>query len=76
MQDPKGPIIDHIAISIKDFDLAGTEATIKKMGLEYHDDGDVAWTLTDPDGFRVQVCAEVGCYPGAARDFFHQLKKK
>ena len=38
--------------------------------------GDSAWTLFDPDGYRVQVCAEYGVYPGAARDFFHQLKKK
>ena len=71
----QGPAVDHLAISIADFDLAKVEAEIKKQGLEYSDDGDSAWTLNDPDGIRVQVCAETGVYPGAARDFFHQLKK-
>lgn len=72
----EGPVIDHIAISIADFDLGKVEAEIKKQGLEYTPDGDSAWTIKDPDGFRVQVCAETGVYPGAARDFFHQIKKK
>jgi catechol 2,3-dioxygenase-like lactoylglutathione lyase family enzyme len=71
----EGPVVDHLAISIADFDLKKVEDEIKKQGLKYSDDGDSAWTLYDPDGIRVQVCAEKGVYPGAARDFFHQLKK-
>lgn len=71
-----GPRIDHIAISIADFDLRKTEEVIKGLGLDYSDDGDSAWTLTDLNGYRVQVCAETGVYPGAARDFFHQIRKK
>jgi catechol 2,3-dioxygenase-like lactoylglutathione lyase family enzyme len=71
-----GPaVIDHIAISIADFDLKKVEEDIKKLGIEYSEDGDSAWTIKDPDGYRVQVCAETGVYPGAARDFFHQIKK-
>ena len=66
VQRADGPIIDHIAISIANFDLQKTEETLKKLGMEYHDDGDSAWTLLDPNGYRVQVCAETGVYPGAA----------
>ncbi len=76
VQRDDGPVIDHFAISIADFDLQETEAVIKKLGLQYSDDGDSAWTLTDPDGYRVQVCAETGVYPGAARDFFHQTRTR
>jgi hypothetical protein len=72
----EGPVVDHIAISIADFDLQKTEETLKKLGMEYHDDGDSAWTILDPNGYRVQVCAETGVYPGAARDFFHQTRTK
>lgn len=71
-----GPVIDHIAISIADFDLEETEKAIQRLGLAYTADGDSAWTLTDPNGRVVQVCAETGVYPGAACDFFHQTRTK
>ncbi len=71
----EGPAVDHFAVSLSEFDLGKVEEEIKKQGLKYSDDGDSAWTLYDPDGIRVQVCAEKGVYPGAARDLFHQLKK-
>lgn len=71
----EGPVVHHIAISIADFDLGKVEADIKKLGLTYRPDGDSAWTIQDPDGYQVQVCAETGVYPGAAQDFFHQIKK-
>jgi catechol 2,3-dioxygenase-like lactoylglutathione lyase family enzyme len=74
-QGADGPVFDHIAISIENFDLKQVEEDIKKQGLKYSDDGDSAWTLYDPDGYRIQVCAETGVYPGAGRDFFHQIKK-
>jgi len=76
VQRDDGPVIDHIAISIANFDLQETEKAIQRLGLEYMDDGDSAWTLTDPNGYRVQVCAETGVYPGAARDLFHQTRTK
>jgi catechol 2,3-dioxygenase-like lactoylglutathione lyase family enzyme len=69
------PMVDHFAISVADFDLADAEAKLKQFGLEPEPDGDSAWTIVDPDGYRVQVCAETGVYPGAARDFFHQIRK-
>ena len=49
---------------------------IQRLGLAYSDDGDSAWTLIDPNGCVVQVCAETGVYPGAACDFFHQTRTK
>ena len=76
VQHSDGPMIDHIAISIADFDLAETEKAIRAIGLDYKDDGDSAWTLTDLNGYKVQVCAETGVYPGAAHDFFHQTRTK
>ena len=71
-----GPVIDHIAVSIAEFDLEETEKAIRRLGLAYTADGDSAWTLTDPNGRVVQVCAETGVYPGAACDFFHQTRTK
>ena len=71
-----GPVIDHIAVSIAEFDLEETEKAIRWLGLAYTADGDSAWTLTDPNGRVVQVCAETGVYPGAACDFFHQTRTK
>jgi catechol 2,3-dioxygenase-like lactoylglutathione lyase family enzyme len=70
-----GPVVDHFAISVADFDLAAAEAALRRFGLHPEPDGDSAWTIPDPDGYRVQVCAETGVYPGAARDFFHQTRK-
>lgn len=74
-QPGRAPFVDHFAFSIADFDLATVEAELKRFGLDPEPDGDSAWTVLDPDGFRVQVCAEKGVYPGAARDFFHRLPK-
>jgi catechol 2,3-dioxygenase-like lactoylglutathione lyase family enzyme len=71
-----GPVVDHYAVSVSDFDLADAEEKLKQFGLHPEPDGDSAWTILDPDGYRVQVCAETGVYPGAARDFFHQTRGK
>jgi catechol 2,3-dioxygenase-like lactoylglutathione lyase family enzyme len=76
VQRDDGPVIDHIAISIANFDLQETEKAIQRLGLATTADGDSAWTLTDPNGRVVQVCAETGVYPGAAHDFFHQTRTK
>lgn len=64
-------MVDHLALSVADFDLADSEAKLKRLGLHPEPDGDYAWTILDPDGYRVQVCAETGVYPGAARDPYH-----
>lgn len=57
VQREDGPVIDHIAISIADFDLRETEKAIRRLGLEYSRGGDAAWTFTDVNGYPVQVCA-------------------
>jgi catechol 2,3-dioxygenase-like lactoylglutathione lyase family enzyme len=74
VQRKEGPAIDHLGISIADFDLHETEKAIRKLGIEYAPNGDSSWRLKDVNGLRVDVCAETGVYPGAARDFFHQTR--
>ena len=75
VQRASGPVVDHLAISVEDFELTAAEAELKRFGLHPEPDGDSAWTILDPDGYSIQVCAETGVYPGAARDFFHQTRK-
>lgn len=75
VQRANAPVVDHLAISVADFDLAAAEVKLRQFGLQPEPDGDSAWSIDDPDGYRVQVCAETGVYPGAARDFFHQTRK-
>jgi catechol 2,3-dioxygenase-like lactoylglutathione lyase family enzyme len=75
VQRPTGPNVDHYAFSVADFDLEDSKKKLEAFGLHPEPDGDSAWTVLDPDGYRLQVCAETGVYPGAARDFFHQTRK-
>ena len=42
------------------------EAELKRRGLQPKADSDYAWTIQDPDGYTVQICAEKGLYPGAS----------
>jgi catechol 2,3-dioxygenase-like lactoylglutathione lyase family enzyme len=58
--------VDHMAYSVANFNLKDAEAELKRRGLEPKFDGDVAWTIHDPDGYTFQICAEKGVYPGAA----------
>ena len=67
----KTPYVDHLGISVKDFDLHAVEAELNRLGLDPDPDGDYAWTILDPDGYTIQVCAEKGVYPGAAYDPYH-----
>lgn len=62
----KAPRIDHLGISIREFDLHTVEEKLKRLGLNPEPDGDFAWTILDPDGLKIQVCAEKGVFPGAA----------
>lgn len=64
-----GPAIDHIAVAVAGFDLQQAEQTIRRLGLDYAAAGESAWTLIDPDGQPVQVCAETGVSPRAPGDF-------
>jgi len=62
----KKPCVDHLGISIKGFNLLTVEGELKRLGLNPEPDGDYAWTIFDPDGYKIQVCAEKGVFPGAA----------
>jgi catechol 2,3-dioxygenase-like lactoylglutathione lyase family enzyme len=76
VRQPNGPVVGHYAFSVSDFDLEDAKQKLEAFGLHPEPDGDSAWTVQDPDGYRLQVCAETGVYPGAARDFFHQTRGK
>jgi len=73
-QPDQKAFVDHFAISVANFELEAAEAELKRFGLHPEPDGDSAWTVLDPDGYRIQVCAEQGVYPGAARDPFHSVR--
>ncbi len=60
------PMVDHFAISIGNFNKDAVEAELKRRGLNPKPDSDYGWTILDPDGYTVQICAEKGIYPGAA----------
>jgi len=73
-KDPgNGAIVDHVAFSVAGFDLADAERRLRDFGLAPEPDGAHAWTVVDPDGFRVQICDKTGVYPGAARDPYHDI---
>ena len=48
---------NHFAFVIENFDSAKVEAELKRRGLDPKPDSKLAWTFTDPDGFRVEVAA-------------------
>lgn len=58
--------VDHVAFSVANFDKSAAEAELKRRGLEPKDDGPFAWSIKDPDGITVQICAVKGVFPGAA----------
>ena len=67
----EGPAVDHLAFSIADFELESVGEALRGQGHEPEDDGAFAWTIWDPDGYKIQICAEQGVYPGARRDPYH-----
>ncbi|TDC52752.1 VOC family protein [Jiangella ureilytica] len=68
---PGEGFIDHVAYSVADFDLEGSANALREHGVEPQYDGEYAWSVPDGDGYKIQICAEVGVYPGAAVDTFH-----
>jgi catechol 2,3-dioxygenase-like lactoylglutathione lyase family enzyme len=58
--------VDHFAISIEDFNLDAVKAELTRRGLNPQPDGPYAWTITDPNGYRIQICAKTGVFPGQA----------
>lgn len=60
---------NHFAFVIENFDLAKVEAELKRRGLDPKPDSKLAWTITDPDGFRIEVTA-----PGLAEHIAKDCK--
>lgn len=54
--------VDHLAWLVKDT-KDESEATLKRLGLTYTDDGPTAWNVKDPDGLVTQICGP-GTWPG------------
>src|SRR5260221_5389936 len=58
--------VDHFAFSIENFQLESVGAELARRGLDPKPDGAFAWSIKDPDGITLQICATKGVYPGAA----------
>jgi catechol 2,3-dioxygenase-like lactoylglutathione lyase family enzyme len=71
----KAPFIDHWGFSIENFEAKTVGATLQRLGLNPKRDSDYSWTILDPDGYRIDICAETGLYPGTGLSTF-QLKGK
>jgi catechol 2,3-dioxygenase-like lactoylglutathione lyase family enzyme len=63
------PYCNHFAFVIENFDSAKVEAELKRRGLDPKPDSKLAWTITDPDGMRVDVAA-----PGLAEHIAKDCK--
>ena len=58
--------VDHFAISIENFQLEPVRAELARRGLEPKPDGAYAWSIKEPSGMTLQICATRGVVPGAA----------
>jgi catechol 2,3-dioxygenase-like lactoylglutathione lyase family enzyme len=58
--------VDHFAFSVENFQLESVRAELARRGLEPKPDGEFAWTIKDPSGITLQICATHGVFPGAA----------
>jgi catechol 2,3-dioxygenase-like lactoylglutathione lyase family enzyme len=58
--------VDHFAFSIENFELESVGAELKRRGLDPKPDGAYAWSIKDPSGITLQICATHGVFPGAA----------
>jgi catechol 2,3-dioxygenase-like lactoylglutathione lyase family enzyme len=45
----------HFAFVVENFNFDKVEAELKRRGLDPKPDSKLAWTITDPDGFRVEI---------------------
>jgi catechol 2,3-dioxygenase-like lactoylglutathione lyase family enzyme len=59
-------VVDHFAFSIENFQLDSVGAELARIGLEPKPDGAYAWSIKDPSGITLQICATKGVFPGAA----------
>jgi catechol 2,3-dioxygenase-like lactoylglutathione lyase family enzyme len=58
--------VDHFAFSIDNFQLESVRAELSRRGLDPKPDGPFAWSIKDPSGITLQICATRGVFPGAA----------
>lgn len=58
--------IDHLALSIDNFELESVKNELARRGLNPRQDGPYAWTVVDPSGYTLQICAVRGVFPGQA----------
>lgn len=58
--------VDHFAFSIENFALEPVGAELTRRGLNPKADGAYAWSIKDPSGTTIQICATKGVFPGAA----------
>jgi len=58
--------VDHFAFSIENFQLDSVGAELTRRGLDPKPDGAYAWSIKDPSGITIQICATHGVFPGAA----------
>lgn len=58
--------VDHFAFSIENFELDPVRAELARRSLDPKPDGAYAWSIKDPNGTTIQICATHGVFPGAA----------
>ena len=51
----KPPLVDHIAITIDNWDKNAVEAELKRRGLEPRPDTEDSFHVKDPDGYNLQI---------------------
>jgi catechol 2,3-dioxygenase-like lactoylglutathione lyase family enzyme len=56
-QPDNKPFVDHLAYTIANWNKDTVEAELKRRGLQPEPDSKYAWTIHDPDGYRIQICA-------------------
>jgi catechol 2,3-dioxygenase-like lactoylglutathione lyase family enzyme len=58
--------VDHFAFSVENFQLESVGDELTRRGLDPKPDGAYAWSIKDPSGITIQICATKGVFPGAA----------
>jgi catechol 2,3-dioxygenase-like lactoylglutathione lyase family enzyme len=57
----KPPLVDHMAVSISDWDKPRVEGELKRRGLSFRPDANIpndSVHVTDPDGYDLQLVNE------------------